>query len=178
MLSLQRALLLQCDNKALGREPFFLARMLAKVSDGKGTSYALRHRGDRRPTPHLLEGLRNVLGRNMTSKLLHVGVTVRAVLKPFEIFYRTSRLLTSQCLTSSARNPRHRQRQESFHATGVFHRVCCRPRIDYSRRGGRLLCHSKGRGARNSRCGPAENRAWKAAQHCQRNQGTPKREIG
>jgi hypothetical protein len=30
MLSLQRALLLQCDNKALGREPFFLARMPAK----------------------------------------------------------------------------------------------------------------------------------------------------
>jgi hypothetical protein len=35
MLSLQRALLLQCDNKALGREPFFLARMLAKASDWK-----------------------------------------------------------------------------------------------------------------------------------------------
>ena len=35
MLSLPRALLLQCDNKALGREPFFLARMLAKVSDWK-----------------------------------------------------------------------------------------------------------------------------------------------
>lgn len=33
---LTKALLfLQCDNKALGREPFFLARMPAKVSDWK-----------------------------------------------------------------------------------------------------------------------------------------------
>jgi stage III sporulation protein SpoIIIAA len=68
---LPRALLLQCDNKALGREPFFLARMLAKVSDGKK-----EHRmrcvtvviADQHPI--VLEGLKNMLGAQHDFKVV------------------------------------------------------------------------------------------------------------
>lgn len=56
----------------------------------------------------------------MTSKLLHVVVTLRAVLKPFEIFYRTSRLLTSQCLTSSGQKSSPSPNTENLFTRLVF----------------------------------------------------------
>src|ERR1700730_14274094 len=56
----------------------------------------------------------------MTSKLLHVVVTVRAVSKPFEIFYRTSRLLTSQCLTSSGQKSSPSPNTENLFTRLVF----------------------------------------------------------
>jgi two-component system, NarL family, nitrate/nitrite response regulator NarL len=62
----------------------------------------------------------------MTSKLLHVVATVRAVFKQFEIFYRTSRLLTSQCLTSSDQKSSPSQ---IFHAASAFASVADRESI-------------------------------------------------
>jgi len=151
---------LQCDNKALSREPFFLARMLAKVSDWKG-----EHRmrcvtvviADQHPI--VLEGLKNVLGAQHDFKVVAccsdgAGCieAIRNFLPNIAIIDVSMPDLIGPEIFATAKH------RESFHAASVFRLVCCRPRIDYSRRGGCLLCHSKGCGVRNSRWGPAENR--------------------
>jgi hypothetical protein len=137
-----------------------LARMLAKVSDWKG-----EHRmrcvtvviADQHPI--VLEGLKNVLGAQHDFKVVAccsdgAGCieAIRNFLPNIAIIDVSMPDLIGPEIFAIAKH------RESFHAASVFRLVCCRPRIDYSRRGGCLLCHSKGCGVRNSRWGPAENR--------------------